>query len=68
MWRDDPAAFDEYPDFFIAHEMRTSGGAGRRWKNYHEQWLSEGLAQYFAVLYAEHQKGPQVFGIAPAPD
>ena len=62
VWRDDPAAFDEYPDFFIAHEMAHQWwGQAVGWKNYHEQWLSEGLAQYFAVLYAEHQKGPQVF-------
>jgi peptidase M1-like protein len=63
VWRDDPAAFDEYPDFFIAHEMAHQWwGQAVGWKNYHEQWLSEGLSQYFAVLYAEHQKGPQVFG------
>jgi hypothetical protein len=63
VWRDDPAAFDEYPDFFIAHEMAHQWwGQAVGWKNYHEQWLSEGLAQYFAVLYAEHQKGAQVFG------
>ena len=63
VWRDDPAAFDEYPDFFIAHEMAHQWwGQAVGWKNYHEQWLSEGMAQYFAVLYAEHQKGPQVFG------
>jgi len=62
VWRDDPAAFDEYPDFFIAHEIAHQWwGQAVGWKNYHEQWLSEGLAQYFAVLYAEHQKGPQVF-------
>ena len=62
-WRDDPAAFDDYPDFFIAHEMAHQWwGQAVGWKNYHEQWLSEGLSQYFAVLYAEHQKGPQVFG------
>ena len=63
VWRDDPAAFDDYPDFFIAHEMAHQWwGQAVGWKNYHEQWLSEGLAQYFAVLYAEHQQGPQVFG------
>jgi aminopeptidase N len=31
------------------------------WKNYHEQWLSEGLSQYFAALYAEKSRGPDVF-------
>jgi Peptidase family M1 domain len=62
VWRDDPAAFDNYPDFFIAHEVAHQWwGQAVGWKNYHEQWLSEGLAQYFAVLYAEHQRGPDVF-------
>jgi aminopeptidase N len=28
------------------------------WKNYHEQWLSEGFAQYFAALYAGADRGP----------
>ena len=63
VWRDDPAAFDDFPDFFIAHELAHQWwGQAVGWKNYHEQWLSEGFAQYFAALYAEHQRGPQVFG------
>ena len=54
MWRDDPAAFDNYPDFFLAHELAHQWwGQAVGWKNYHEQWLSEGFAQYFAALYAE---------------
>jgi aminopeptidase N len=32
------------------------------WRNYHEQWLSEGFAQYFAALYAEQARGPDAFG------
>jgi len=32
------------------------------WRNYHEQWLSEGFAQYFAALYAQHQRGDELFG------
>jgi hypothetical protein len=62
VWRDDPSAFDDYPDFFIAHEVAHQWwGQAVGWENYHEQWLSEGLAQFFAVLYAEHQRGPQVY-------
>ena len=31
------------------------------WKNYHEQWLSEGFAQYFAALYAKERRGEAAF-------
>ncbi len=30
------------------------------WRNYHDQWLSEGLAQYFAVLFAAEDRGPEL--------
>ena len=47
--------------FFLAHEVAHQWwGQAVGWKNYHEQWLSEGLAQYFAVLYAGTDRGPDV--------
>ena len=62
VWRNDPAAFDNYPDFFLAHEIAHQWwGQAVGWRNYHEQWLSEGFAQYFAALYAQHQRGDEVF-------
>jgi hypothetical protein len=62
-WSNDPVSFDPiYPDFFIAHETAHQWwGQAVGWKNYHEQWLSEGLAQYFAALYAGSDRGPEVF-------
>jgi Peptidase family M1 domain len=51
--RNDPASFDNYPDFFLAHELAHQWwGQAVGWRNYHEQWLSEGFAQYFAAMYA----------------
>jgi hypothetical protein len=61
-WRGDPAAFDNFPDFFIAHELAHQWwGQAVGWKNYHEQWLSEGFAQYFAALWAQQSRGDRVF-------
>ena len=61
-WKTDPVSFSNYPVFFLAHEIAHQWwGQAVGWKNYHEQWLSEGLAQYFAVLYAERVEGPKVF-------
>jgi hypothetical protein len=62
VWTNDPVSFPNYPSFFIAHELAHQWwGQGIGWKNYHEQWLSEGFAQYFAALYAEHERGPEPF-------
>ena len=61
-WRNDPAAFQGYHDFFLAHELAHQWwGQAVGWRNYHEQWLSEGFAQYFAALYAQHQRGDELF-------
>ena len=61
-WRADPAYFECFPEFFLAHEAAHQWwGQAVGWKNYHEQWISEGFSQYFAALYAEHAKKPLVF-------
>jgi hypothetical protein len=56
--RNDPAWFNNFPDFFLAHEIAHQWwGQAVGWRNYHEQWLSEGFAQYFAALYAARATG-----------
>lgn len=61
-WRNDPIAFDDtFPNFYLAHEVAHQWwGQAVGVKNYHEQWISEGLAQYFAYLYAGADRGPAV--------
>jgi hypothetical protein len=63
VWRGDPASFEGFPEFFLAHELAHQWwGQAVGLKNYHEQWLSEGFAQYFAALYAQKTRGDRVFG------
>ncbi len=58
-WNDDPVAFDDYPHFYLAHEIAHQWwGQAVGWKNYHDEWLSEGLAHYFGVLYTASERGP----------
>jgi hypothetical protein len=53
-WANDPVSFDGFPQFFLAHEIAHQfWGGAVGWESYHEQWISEGFAQYFALLYAE---------------
>jgi peptidase M1-like protein len=57
VWRNDPVNFENFPAFFMAHELAHQWwGQAVGWKNYHEQWLSEAFAQYFAALYAERDR------------
>ncbi|HXG87583.1 MAG TPA: M1 family aminopeptidase [Vicinamibacterales bacterium] len=62
LFRNDPAVFTTFPEFYIAHEIAHQWwGQAVGWKNYHEQWLSEGFAQYFAALYARERRGEPTF-------
>ena len=62
-WGNDPAAFPNYPEFFIAHEIAHQWwGQAVGWQSYHEQWISEGFSQYFAGLYARQIRGEDAFG------
>jgi hypothetical protein len=62
-WSGDPAAFAGFPEYFIAHELAHQWfGQAVGWRTYHDQWISEGFAQYFAALYAQKRRGDGLFG------
>jgi aminopeptidase N len=51
-WHHDPLAFDPFPDMVLAHEIAHQWwGQAVGFKSYHDQWLSEGLAQHSALMF-----------------
>ena len=61
-WSGDPVNFSGFPAFYLAHEVAHQWwGHAVGWKNYHEQWLSEGIAQYLTALYAQATAGDETF-------
>lgn len=62
LYREDPAGFDDIPGFFLAHEIAHQWwGHGVTGQNYRERWISEGLAQYAATLWAREARGEAVY-------
>lgn len=44
-------------DFFRAHETSHQWwGHAVGWKSYHDQWLSEGFAEFSGILYTEYRR------------
>jgi aminopeptidase N len=62
VWRNDPVSFPGFREYVLAHEVAHQwwGGAVGG-ENYREQWISEGLAQYFAALYTEREMDAGTF-------
>ncbi|MFP4081469.1 MAG: M1 family metallopeptidase [Candidatus Aminicenantes bacterium] len=59
-----PVDFSRWKEYFIAHEIAHQWwGQGVTWKTYHDQWLSEGLAQFSSILYLREKYGD---GILPS--
>jgi len=49
-------------DFFRAHEVSHQWwGHEVGWKSYHDQWLSEGFAQFSGNLYVQFRDGPKQY-------
>ena len=61
-WANDPVFFPNFPEFFVAHELAHQWwGQAVGFRSYHERWISEGFAQYFAALYAKRARGDESF-------
>jgi len=55
-----PADLSYWKEYFLAHEIAHQWwGHGLTWASYRDNWLSEGLAQFSAVLYLEKKYGPK---------
>jgi aminopeptidase N len=51
-----------WKEFFIAHEIAHQWwGQGLSWGSYHDQWLSEGLAQFASVIYLREKYGERTY-------
>lgn len=58
---DSPVDFSRWKEYFIAHEIAHQWwGQCVTWKTYHDQWLSEGLAQFSSILYLREKYGDKV--------
>ncbi len=56
-----PVDLSRWKEYFIAHEIAHQWwGQAVTWKTYHDQWLSEGLAQFSATLYLIERHGQGV--------
>jgi hypothetical protein len=54
-----PVDLSYWGEYYLAHELAHQWwGHGITWSFYRDNWLSEGLAQFSAVLYLEKKRGP----------
>ncbi len=53
-----PVDFSRWKEYFVAHEIAHQWwGQAVSWNTYHDQWLSEGLAQFTSLLFLEQKYG-----------
>lgn len=57
-----PVDLSRWREYFLAHEIAHQWwGHGVTWDSYHDQWLSEGLAQFASVLYLKEKHGERAY-------
>ncbi len=56
-----PVDLSRWKEYFIAHEIAHQWwGQAVTWKTYHDHWISEGMAQFAAVLYLSEKYGKEI--------
>jgi len=57
-----PVNLTRWPEYYLAHEIAHQWwGQGITWDRYHDQWISEGLAQFSSMLYLKEKHGESAF-------
>ncbi len=57
-----PVDLSSYHEYFLAHEIAHQWwGQGVSWDSYHDQWISEGLAQFSTILFLKEKYGKDHF-------
>jgi len=57
-----PVNLTRWDEYYLAHEIAHQWwGQGVTWDRYHDQWMSEGLAQFATMLYLKEKYGKSAF-------
>jgi hypothetical protein len=57
-----PVNLTRWSEYYLAHEIAHQWwGQGVTWDRYHDQWISEGLAQFATILYLKEKHGESAF-------
>jgi len=57
-----PVNLSRWNEYYLAHEIAHQWwGQGVTWDSYHDQWISEGMAQFSTILYLREEYGESAF-------
>jgi aminopeptidase N len=57
-----PVNLTRWNEYYLAHEIAHQWwGQGVTWERHHDQWISEGLAQFSTILYLKEKHGEAAF-------
>ena len=57
-----PVNLTRWNEYYLAHELAHQWwGQGVTWDRHHDQWISEGLAQFSSILYLREKHGESAY-------